>query len=128
MNTIYSDKTGTLTKNDIRFSCFTIGDKTYEKLPGEEDLDFAEYKRILAQDENNPERKIFLEYIKALALCHTVHIDIITGSDENGQPTTNKEYKSTSADEVAFVEFTKKVGIIFEGEDHSGAQRISDKT
>lgn len=53
-------------------------------------------------DENSEdlknERKEVMDYLKALALCHTVTIDK-QGDEE--------KYNAASPDELAFVEFTK---------------------
>ena len=132
---IFTDKTGTLTKNYMEYKAMSINgkiygirDKKYQKM--EENKN--KYNKILKDnfgiitnfnfhskefikdyvnnynEHNEQYHKIHL-FLLCLALCHSV----IT--DQNDLPAIS--YKSSSPDETAMVNCARKFGIIFEGRD-----------
>ena len=111
---LLSDKTGTLTKNEMTFKILSLGNQTYssdayEEIK-EELYEFCQTdqsQRIMQK--SSTER--LMECIKALALCHNV------------TPTTTAEgeryYQASSPDEVALVEFTEKIGVVLKEKTYS---------
>ncbi|EKE42586.1 hypothetical protein ENUP19_0083G0009 [Entamoeba nuttalli] len=103
---LLSDKTGTLTKNEMSFKILSLGNQTYSVDSAEELKE--ELKEYIQNDSNNTilqknsTSKLF-ECIKALALCHNVTPSI---SNEG-----ERYYQASSPDEVALVKFTELVGI-----------------
>ena len=131
---IFSDKTGTLTKNYMEYKAMSINGKIYgiketddnkkeekEKKKKKLSDNFGvitnfnfhcqEFKKDFVNNVNQEEnqyQKINL-FLLCLALCHSV----IT--DQNALP--NISYKSSSPDEAAMVNCARYFGIIFEGRD-----------
>lgn len=81
---IFSDKTGTLTKNHMDFKKLTVGGIAYNK----ENMDQAELKRYpfvtnvdfrdsqLFTDLKNPSKPL-KDYMRCLSLCHTIITETI---------------------------------------------------
>ena len=131
---IFSDKTGTLTKNYMEYKAMSINGKIYgikekddkkkeeiEKKKKKLSDKFGiitnfnfhcqEFKKDFVNNMNQEDdqyQKINL-FLLCLALCHSV----IT--DQNSLP--NISYKSSSPDEAAMVNCARYFGIIFEGRD-----------
>ena len=130
---IFSDKTGTLTKNYMEYKAMSINGKIYgiknEKKQNKEgkkknkklkdefgvitnyNFHCSEFKKDFVNNSNLEDdqyQKIYL-FLLCLALCHSVIID------QNALP--NISYKSSSPDEAAMVNCARYFGIIFEGRD-----------
>ena len=131
---IFSDKTGTLTKNYMEYKAMSINGKIYgvkekddkkkeeiEKKKKKLNDKFGiitnfnfhcqEFKKDFVNNMNQEDdqyQKINL-FLLCLALCHSV----IT--DQNALPSIS--YKSSSPDEAAMVNCARYFGIIFEGRD-----------
>ena len=135
---IFSDKTGTLTKNYMEYKAMSINGKKY----GMNDGDGSKNKNTNNNKKNKNNKKLKDEYgvitnfnfhceefnkdfnynnkddvqykqiylfLLCLSLCHSV----IT--DQNSLP--NIVYKSSSPDETAMINCARKFGLIFEGRD-----------
>ncbi|XP_059924077.1 phospholipid-transporting ATPase IF isoform X3 [Gadus macrocephalus] len=120
---VFTDKTGTLTENEMYFRECSINGIKYQELNGrlvpegvmEDTLDGS--NATLTGDE--------LLFLKAVALCHTVQIsydqpDSLGGggdpfSHANGFASGTMEYYASSPDEKALVEATKRMGVAFSG-------------
>ena len=135
---IFSDKTGTLTKNYMEYKAMSINGKIY----GMNDGDGSKNKNTNNNKKNKNNKKLKDEYgvitnfnfhceefnkdfnynnkddvqykqiylfLLCLCLCHSV----IT--DQNSLP--NIVYKSSSPDETAMINCARKFGLIFEGRD-----------
>lgn len=126
---VFSDKTGTLTCNEMEFRCCSIGGVAYAdvvdeaKRDAEEGKDgwrtFAEMKSFL-DDEINPfvdvpsgsstemthgrEREVLREFLTLLAVCHTVIPETRDGKTV---------YQASSPDEVALVAGAELMGYQF---------------
>ena len=102
---LLSDKTGTLTKNEMSFKVLSLGTKSYNVEEAEEMTE--ELKETVNDTGNtiikNDKSIKLLECVKALALCHNV-----TPTESNGE----RYYQASSPDEVALVQFTERVGIV----------------
>jgi phospholipid-transporting ATPase len=123
---IFTDKTGTLTKNYMDFKKMSIGKEQYgndSQTFTEEDLKFiidnnitnyhmkdTEFERIIYRDgfANENFRNIQL-YLTALATCHTV----ITDAKQRDKII----YQSSSPDEMALVNCARFYKYIFSGRD-----------
>ncbi|ELP84763.1 phospholipid-transporting P-type atpase, putative, partial [Entamoeba invadens IP1] len=127
---VLSDKTGTLTKNEMTFQVLCMQSKilreaNFEDIKDdvkelcencmEECSELNEAKKgteknlnieekIFVQKKNNP--KHLLRCIEAMALCHNV----TPSFNESGE----KYYQASSPDEVALVKFAEHVGVVLE--------------
>ena len=129
---IFTDKTGTLTKNYMEYKAMSINGKIYG-IDNKEELNINKKKNKVLKDEygvitnfnfscsefdndfvntnnedNDQYNKIYL-FLLCLSLCHSV----IT--DQNSSP--DIVYKSSSPDETAMVNCARNFGIIFSGRD-----------
>ncbi|CAE8644207.1 unnamed protein product [Polarella glacialis] len=121
---IFSDKTGTLTQNEMRFArCYIRGKDPGDFRPGfkEEETRAApvgghegfasgllpcgvlESQKIL-RDSRNPHCQDFLAFFLCLAVCSDVQVEY------EGEGTKPK-YEGSSADEVAFLEASHEAGV-----------------
>ena len=126
---IFTDKTGTLTKNYMEYKAMSINGKIYG-IQNKEEINNIKKKIQILKDEygiitnfnffcdefnedyinhdSDQYKKIYL-FLLCLSLCHSV----IT--DQNSSP--NIVYKSSSPDETAMVNCARNFGIIFAGRD-----------
>ena len=126
---IFTDKTGTLTKNYMEYKAMSINGKIY----GIKNKEEKKNKNFLIKDEygivtnfnffcpeftqdfvncvnkNETQYKRIYLFLLCLSLCHSV----IT--DQNSSP--NIVYKSSSPDETAMVNCARNFGLIFAGRD-----------
>ncbi|KAK0153594.1 putative phospholipid-transporting ATPase IF [Merluccius polli] len=121
---VFTDKTGTLTENEMYFRECSINGVKYQELNGklvpegmmDDSLDSS--NAALTGEE--------LLFLKAVSLCHTVQIsydqpDGVGGgagdpfSHTNGFSANYMEYYASSPDEKALVEATKRMGVAFTG-------------
>lgn len=93
---LFSDKTGTLTENIMEFKQFSIDGIKYEEVNGS--------ICILNTNKKVQMSSKLLSFLEILCFCHTVQ------KDENGT------YQASSPDEYCFVNFCKKLGIVYEGD------------
>lgn len=119
---IFSDKTGTLTQNEMRFARCYIGGKDLGEFRPAEDCPspnsscassvlgrggkplpagIREANRIML-DANDPLSKDTLDFFHCLAVCHDIQVEI-----KGGTPL----YSGSSADEVAFLDAAHQAGM-----------------
>ena len=123
---VFSDKTGTLTCNEMEFRCCSIGGYAYadvvdetKKGEGEDAKDgwrtFEEMKSILGENSNpfgdvggevysNREKDVLKEFLTLLAVCHTVIPEVRDGK---------MIYQASSPDEAALVAGAELLGYQF---------------
>ncbi|KAL4252396.1 Phospholipid-transporting ATPase [Abortiporus biennis] len=122
---VFSDKTGTLTCNEMEFRCCSIAGVAYADVvdeskrgEGEDGKDgwrtFAEMKSILEGEGENPfvdtatsqnrERDVINEFLTLLAVCHTV-----IPENRDGK----MHYQASSPDEAALVAGAELLGYQF---------------
>lgn len=119
---VFSDKTGTLTCNEMRFKYLIVGDQVYGTQRGHDVSNIPHIKNVDFEDprvwesvakkfptENCQRLK---EAILLLGLCHTVVREM------------NGEYNASSPDELAFVYLAKLVGCEFLGLDHNSQMQV----
>lgn len=107
INYIFSDKTGTLTKNIMEFRKMSINGVSYgrnEHFTGRDKIPHVDF----VDERFDPEDKSCYNFLMHMAVCHT-----ILASVKNGQV----EYKASSPDELALVNAAKFFGIEFIGRD-----------
>ncbi len=101
---LFSDKTGTLTENEMVFKHFALDGITYEERDG------LIYDRDDTHATNPHHFHSFTEdmqrLIEGLSLCHTVQLD----------HTSKDTYNASSPDELSFIKFCTRLGVTFEGD------------
>uniref|UniRef100_A0A8B9KMW0 Phospholipid-transporting ATPase n=1 Tax=Astyanax mexicanus TaxID=7994 RepID=A0A8B9KMW0_ASTMX len=116
---VFTDKTGTLTENEMQFRECSINGIKYQEINGKlvpegmtDDTPDSSAPRLSREEEL---------FLKAVSLCHTVQISY-DQADGPGDPfshangfTTQMEYYASSPDEKALVEATKRMGVTFTG-------------
>lgn len=134
---VFSDKTGTLTKNEMEFRKCSINNKIYgtmnsnntEVIPDEKHAprsingDTRAYDILTNSDEDNLDKAAIEEYFQLLAICHSAYVE-----EKKGQ----QVYQSSSPDEVALVlgaegmgyKFMKKTMSTIEIQDYKGQYQI----
>ncbi|CAK9438939.1 uncharacterized protein LODBEIA_P31630 [Lodderomyces beijingensis] len=112
---IFSDKTGTLTRNVMEFKACSIGGHCYtEEIPEDGQAQFVEGVEIgyhtieelhsILSDTNSQQSAIINEFLTLLSTCHTV-IPEVNGS--------NVKYQAASPDEGALVQGAADLGYKF---------------
>ncbi|GMH50204.1 hypothetical protein TrRE_jg8488 [Triparma retinervis] len=95
---IFSDKTGTLTQNVMRFQKCSVDGVSYSKVEGG-----GEAMGALRQAAFAKKRGRAYDFIACLGLCHTI---VLEKNDETGE----LDYKAESPDEEALVSAAKELG------------------
>ena len=125
---IFTDKTGTLTKNKMKFKSFTVGLNSYgdynnnkyenilfNKIKKDKygeilDVDFEDINHKLKEDLFQKRKnisKIMEHFFYNLCLCNDIHID-------NKKLEKNQiEYITSSSDEKCLINFSRYCGFIF---------------
>ena len=95
---LFSDKTGTLTENEMTFKHFALDNFTYSQCENEIYLanDNGSINKFIPEDLNNEK---FQRFFQILILCHTVQLDLISDKEK---------YNASSPDELSFVVFCQK--------------------
>ncbi|KAL7631634.1 UNVERIFIED_CONTAM: hypothetical protein RMT77_018059 [Armadillidium vulgare] len=123
---LLSDKTGTLTQNEMVFKMLHLGSAAY----GTQTFDEVEnHLRSFFSAKETPQtsniRRTIVtkvgEAVKALALCHNV----TPAHEENENNKKNVLYQASSPDEIALVKWTEQVGLTLV---HRDLQTLTLKT
>ena len=122
---VFSDKTGTLTRNEMEFRFCSIGGVAYADVvdesrrgDGEDDKEawrsFADLRALVAGEQNpfvdfsevgaSTERHVADEFLTLLAVCHTVIPEVRDGK---------MQYQASSPDEAALVAGAELLGYQF---------------
>ncbi|UJR35768.1 hypothetical protein I4U23_028516 [Adineta vaga] len=102
---IFSDKTGTLTKNVMIFKQCTISGIMY----GSGNVaEFNSYE-LLKNLEHHPSKGHIREFLTLLATCHTV----VPENKRNTDSLHDIVYQASSPDEYALVSAVKEMGVVF---------------
>ncbi|GEQ71218.1 hypothetical protein JCM33374_g4899 [Metschnikowia sp. JCM 33374] len=114
---IFSDKTGTLTRNVMEFKCCTIGGKCYtEEIPEDGhvqvvdgiELGFYSFQDLQSHlgDLSSQQSAIISEFFSLLSTCHTVIPEV-------NESTGAIKYQAASPDEGALVQGAADMGFRF---------------
>ncbi|XP_056269785.1 phospholipid-transporting ATPase IF isoform X4 [Pseudoliparis swirei] len=118
---VFTDKTGTLTENEMHFRECSINGVKYREVNGKlaaegmtDDSPDGSTPHLIGDE---------LLFLKAVSLCHTVQISydqpdcLVGGGDSfshaNGFSSSHMEYYASSPDEKALVEAAKRIGVAF---------------
>uniref|UniRef100_A0A8D3BNZ0 Phospholipid-transporting ATPase n=1 Tax=Scophthalmus maximus TaxID=52904 RepID=A0A8D3BNZ0_SCOMX len=118
---VFTDKTGTLTENEMQFRECSINGTKYREVNGKlvpegmtDDSPDGSLPQLMGEE---------LLFLKAVSLCHTVQIsydqpDCLGGGGDpfahaNGFSSNHMEYYASSPDEKALVEAAKRIGVAF---------------
>ena len=125
---IFSDKTGTLTQNKMKFKCFTVGTNSYgdyennysniifngkkrDKYGEIYNVDLIDINHKLKEDIFDNRKKlpkIIEHFFYNLCLCNDVHIN-----NNKFEKNNIIEYISSSSDEKCLINFSRYCGFIF---------------
>ncbi|ODM97804.1 Phospholipid-transporting ATPase IA [Orchesella cincta] len=100
---IFSDKTGTLTRNVMEFKGCSVHGEIYNP----EDLFHGQNELVTNLEKEDESAKDICQFLTLLAVCHS----IIPEYPENGGDTI---YHASSPDEVALVSGARHLGYVFE--------------
>eukprot|EP00929_Paragymnodinium_shiwhaense_P111733 TRINITY_DN80020_c0_g1_i1.p1 TRINITY_DN80020_c0_g1~~TRINITY_DN80020_c0_g1_i1.p1 ORF type:complete len:1103 (+),score=174.22 TRINITY_DN80020_c0_g1_i1:137-3445(+) len=107
VNFVFSDKTGTLTENEMVFArCTVAGEEIGDFRGGKESTGLSEARRRLNNNTTSGQRNDIKWFFSCLATCHSAQVD-------QEEPGGAVHYSGSSPDEVAFLEAARSVGIIF---------------
>ena len=116
---LFTDKTGTLTKNYMKFKMMSIGNKIYGKEESNNllllkdkyglilNVDFNDENNNFKNDLNNENNNLINNFMLCLSLCNSVIIDT-----KKYEKSGEIEYQSSSPDEQALVYFARSKGYI----------------
>ena len=127
---IFTDKTGTLTQNKMKFKSFSVGTSSYGDYNDDDkfenfifnqskedkygvitEVDFIDTNHKLEEDlfkKRNKISKIMEHFFFNLCLCNDVHID-----SKKFEKTKKIEYMTSSSDEKCLVNFSRYCGYTF---------------
>ncbi|KAH6565483.1 hypothetical protein BASA62_007225 [Batrachochytrium salamandrivorans] len=114
---IFSDKTGTLTRNIMEFKMASIGGIAYAETVPEDKriridehgnaIGYHDFKTLVEHRDKHENSKLIREFLTMLSVCHTV----IPESEENNPGKIT--YQASSPDEAALVEGASSLGYLF---------------
>ena len=124
---IFTDKTGTLTQNKMKFKCFTVGTDSYGDYDGDNihnvlfnkinkdkygeivDVDFIDINHKLKELNNKMDKipKIMEHFFYSLCLCNDSYID-----NKKFERYNIIEYITSSSDEKCLINFSRYCGFI----------------
>lgn len=125
---IFSDKTGTITQNEMRFAMCSIDDTDLGDfrppdlltidigklgVTATADPEGVMQARRIMTDPRHPLHEETRRFFMCLAACHSAQVDV----GEDGEPL----YSGSSPDEVAFLDAARAVGMVFR------AQRLTPR-
>jgi phospholipid-transporting ATPase len=123
---VFSDKTGTLTKNQMVFKKLSINGAIYGEdrsniNKGEQvyvDVDFGDKNFFSLVDKfKNQYQAPINQFLLSQAIAHTVMVEVHDGKSG---------FSVSSPDELALINFAKMVGFSFEGTDENNTLRIKN--
>jgi phospholipid-transporting ATPase len=117
---VFSDKTGTLTRNEMEFRCCSVAGVAYADVPedGKDARSFDELRSLAADPfaDRTGAGAVVNEFLTLLAVCHTVIPEVRDGK---------LHYQASSPDEAALVAGAEVLGYQFHvGDTRSPATRM----
>lgn len=103
---IFSDKTGTLTCNEMELLRISVNGKAYSVSPNDEPEEELKSRATLLEAIKSDKEPDLLEFFKLLAVCHTVIPEV----EGEGKEIV---YQASSPDEYALVTAAANVGVVF---------------
>ncbi|GAM21496.1 hypothetical protein SAMD00019534_046710 [Acytostelium subglobosum LB1] len=106
---LFSDKTGTLTCNEMRFNRCTIGSATY----GPDESDLQRIGATHSATTESGQATYIREFLYNLSICNTVIVDSHCQDDDNATP----KYQASSPDEEALTIAAASFGYVLKARD-----------
>ncbi|XP_068137185.1 phospholipid-transporting ATPase IF isoform X3 [Hyperolius riggenbachi] len=116
---VFTDKTGTLTENEMQFRECSVNGIKYQEINGK-----LVPEGVTIDFPDGPSTSLTSEeelFFKAVSLCHTVQISYdqpescVDGLRFTNGISSQMEYYASSPDEKALVEASKRLGVAFSG-------------
>ncbi|XP_033119823.1 probable phospholipid-transporting ATPase IF [Anneissia japonica] len=112
---MFTDKTGTLTENNMQFRQCSVDGVKYEDV--NENLKMLGELKDMTDSGIEHQKNLLKEFLLCMGLCHTVHVH--KDSERNGIDSTDSnvplDYQASSPDEKALVEAAARFGVKFLG-------------
>ena len=97
---LFSDKTGTLTENEMTFKHFSLDDYVYTEKENEIYVLNENGDTTMATTPEDVNNEKFKRFFEILTLCHNVQLDFVSSEEK---------YNASSPDELSFITFCEKL-------------------
>ena len=115
---LFSDKTGTLTMNEMEMRAFAVGGKQYGELRNEATFDDTDYRRDI-NDKQTEEAVAHSAKLNELMMIMALAHECQREDKPDGK---GHKFNGPSPDSIQLVEFADKIGYSYMGDKEGGLQ------